>query len=254
MNSNIATIITTCHTCQLSDLCLPYGLNVNEIESLEHIIRNKRPLQAKQLLYSKGDECKSLYVVKSGGFRSFLINAEGSEQTINFYLPGELMGLDALFSGSFCSSIDALVTSAVCELPLNRLNELCDIIPNLQHQMTRVLSKEISHNHDQLVLFGNNSAKIKLASFLLILSKRYELLGCSSTEFNLTMRRHDIANFLSLSDETVSRQFTALSKDKIISVNQRAIKILDLDLLKSIVEHSEEEDSLFFNKRASKAM
>jgi len=227
---------TSCLSCKLSDLCLPYGLQINEVETLEIIIKIKRPLQIDELLYSKDELCKSLYAVKSGSFRSFIMNSEGIDQTLGFYLPGELMGLDALFGGRFSSSVDALETSSVCELPLTRLNELCTEIPNLQYQLTRILSKEISANHEQMILLGQNSAKIKMATFLLMLSKRYSALGYSSTAFNLSMRRQDIGNYLGVSHETISRQLSVLIKENIITVNHRAIKILDLDLLKAIIE------------------
>ncbi len=227
---------TSCLSCKLSDLCLPYGLQINEVETLEIIIKIKRPLQIDELLYSKDELCKSLYAVKSGSFRSFIMNSEGIEQTLGFYLPGELMGLDALFEGRFSSSVDALETSSVCELPLTRLNELCTEIPNLQYQLTRILSKEISANHEQMILLGQNSAKIKMATFLLMLSKRYSALGYSSNAFNLSMRRQDIGNYLGVSHETISRQLSVLIKENIITVNHRAIKILDLDLLKAIIE------------------
>ncbi len=226
----------SCLNCRLSDLCLPFGLQITEIEALEIIIKNKQPLQIKDVLYSKNQTCKSLYAVKTGSFRSYISNAEGLEQTIGFYLPGELMGLDALFEGRFCSSVDALETSSVCELPLTHLTELCLQIPNLQHQMTRNFSKEITANHEQMLLLGQSSAKIKVAIFLLMLSKRYGALGYSKSEFNLSMHRHHIANYLGISHETISRQLTALSKEKIIQVKRRAIKIIELNLLKAIIE------------------
>jgi len=227
---------TSCLTCRLSDLCLPFGLQIDEVETLEIIIKNKRPLQLNELLFTKDELCLGLFAVKSGSFRRFVINAEGLEQTLGFYLPGELIGLDALFDGRFTCSVDALETSSVCELPLTRLNELCAKIPNLQYQLTRILSKEITANHEQMFLLSNNSAKIKVATFLLMLSKRYGALGYSHTHFNLSMPRQTIASFLGLSNETISRQLTALCKEDIIFVNQRSIQIIDLHLLQAIIE------------------
>ena len=227
---------TSCLTCRLSDLCLPFGLQIEEVETLEIIIKNKRPLRLGELLFSKNEPCHGLFAVKSGSFRRFVMNAEGVEQTLGFYLPGELIGLDALFDGSYTCSVDALETSSACELPLTRLNELCAKIPNLQYQLTRILSKEITTNHEQMFLLSNNSAKIKVASFLLMLSKRYGALGYSHTHFNLSMPRQTIASFLGLSNETVSRQLTLLCKEKIILVNQRAIQINDFGLLQAIIE------------------
>jgi len=231
----INTITTTCLDCRLSDLCLPHGLDISEIETLEIIIRKNRLLQTGETLYVKNDKCMSLFAVKSGSFRRFITNEKGVEQTMGFYLPSEIMGLDALFEGKFGYHVTALETSSVCELPLSRLNELCIQIPSLQHQLNRILSKEISDIHQQLSILGNTSAKAKMAMFLLMLSRRYASLGYSNTTFNLSMRRQDIGNFLGLSNESISRQLTALSREKIITVQQRAINILDLNLLQSII-------------------
>ena len=231
----------SCLTCRLSDLCLPFGLQIDEVETLEIIIKNKRPLGLGESLFTQNEACLSLFAVKSGSFRRFVMSADGTEQTLGFYLPGELIGLDALFDGNFTFSVDALETSSVCELPLTRLNELCAKIPNLQYQLTRILSKEITTNHEQMFLLSNNSAKIKVATFLLMLSKRYGALGYSHTQFNLSMPRQTIASFLGLSNETISRQLTSLCKENIISVNQRAIEINDFSSLQAIIEpcHSE---------------
>ena len=86
-------------------------------------------------------------------------------------MPDELMGLDALLHGRFSCCVVALETGSVCELPLSSLNELCVEIPSLQYQMTRILSKEITSDHDQILLLGHTSAKERMATFLLILSR-----------------------------------------------------------------------------------
>lgn len=237
MNSRVMKV--SCAACRLADLCLPYGLHENEVKQLATIIKNKRPLRTDEFLYSQGDEGQSLYAVKSGSFRSFITNSDGVEQTMGFYLPGELMGLDVLQSGRFTCSIVALETGSVCELPLSHLKELCTEIPGLQTQLIRILGKEIASDHDKILLLGHRSAKARMATFLLMLSIRYGALGFSSTEFNLSMRRHDIANFLGLTIETVSRQLADLSKHGIISVQRRSVQINNLDLLKSIVEPSQ---------------
>jgi len=145
------------------------------------------------------------------------------------------MGLDSFQHGWFTCSMIALETASVCELPLNHLNELCAKIPSLQTQMMRVLGKEISSDQDKIILLGHRSAIERVATFLLMLSKRYNALGFSGTQFNLTMRRQDIANFLGLTIETVSRQLTYLSQQNVIKVKQRGIQINSLELLENIV-------------------
>ncbi|MBD9359021.1 fumarate/nitrate reduction transcriptional regulator Fnr [Methylomonas fluvii] len=225
----------TCQTCKLAELCLPFGLRQSEVAELATIVRDRRPLQMDDLLYRQGDTCHSLYAVKSGSFRNFIANAEGEEQTMGFYLPGELMGLDSLQHGRFTCSTVALETASVCELPLSNLNELCGKIPSLHSQLMRILGKEIASDHDKIILLGHRSAKERMATFLLMLSQRYAALGFSSTAFNLTMSRLHIANFLGLTIETVSRQLAYLSQQGIISVKQRGIQIHNLGELKTVV-------------------
>lgn len=225
-----------CLHCRLSDLCLPHGLKQEEISQLESIVKRKRPIKLDEYLYKQDELAQSVFTVKSGSFRSFISDKDGNEQTIGFYLPGELMGLDALQNGRFSCSIVALETAAVCELPLPRLTELCNKIPSLQAQLMRIIGKKIVSDHDKIVLLGNRSAREKMATFLLMLSRRYSALGFSGTEFNLTMRRHDIANFLGLTVETVSRQMTDLAKSGVITVKLRGIQINNLNTLKAIVE------------------
>lgn len=227
---------SACFDCRLSDFCLPYGLQTSEIKQLAGIVKIQRLLHLNELLYFQGDPCHSLYAVKTGSFRSFIVDAEGSEQTVGFYLPGELIGLDSLqFARATCSLI-ALETCSVCELPLAHLNALCSVIPGLQLQMLRILGKEIASDHDKILALGHRSARGRIAGFLLTLSGRYDALGFSATQFNLTMSRHDIANFLGLTDETVSRHLTDLNKHGVITVKRRGVLINDLKMLKSIAE------------------
>lgn len=224
----------SCPNCKLADLCLPYGLQPQEVTQLSGIIKNKPPLQANQLLYWQGQSCENLYAIKSGSFRSFIASSDGEEQTIGFYLPGELMGLDAFQHGRFNCSAMALETASVCELPLAELNALCSRIPSLQQQLMRTLGKEIASDHDKILL-GHRPAKQRLATFLLMLSSRYAALGFSSTLFNLTMSRYDIANFLGLTIETVSRQLGLLGQQGIITVKQRGIAINNMQALRLMV-------------------
>ncbi|MBK8816082.1 MAG: helix-turn-helix domain-containing protein [Methylococcaceae bacterium] len=226
-----------CVNCKLSGVCLPYGLKRDDIPKLETIVKRKRPIKADEYLYRQEDQCTSLFVVKSGSFRSFIWNVNGGEQTIGFYLPGEIMGLDALRQQSkyHCTTI-ALETASVCEFPMARLNELCGKIPKLQMQLMCVIGSHIVSEQNNIVLLGNRSATEKVVTFLLMISSRYNALGYSSTEFNLTMPRHDIANFLGLTIETVSRQLGCLTKSGAITIKHRGVQINDMDKLKNIVE------------------
>lgn len=230
---DIDTFRITCSSCKLAGLCLPYGLQRQEVTQLTTIVRDKRPLQTGEILFGQGQTCGSLYAVKSGSFRCFIANMDGEEQTIGFYLPGELMGLDAFQHGRFNCSTIALETASVCELPLAHLHDLCSRTPSLQKQLMRIVGKEIASDHDKILL-GHRPAKQRMATFILTLSQRYAVLGYSRTLFNLSMSRYDIANFLGMSIETVSRQLSALSGQGIVTVKQKKVRINDIEALRLI--------------------
>jgi CRP/FNR family transcriptional regulator len=209
---------------------------MEEVEKLDHIVSRGRPLQRGDFLYRSGTRLTSLYVVRSGSLRCFVSTPEGTEQTVGFYLPGELVGLDGLEHECHTSTTVALETTTICELPITRFSELCSKLPSLQRQMLRLVGKEVSSEHDALLMLGTQTAEHRLATFLLSLSQRFGQRGFSETEFNLSMSRNDIADFLGIAVETVSRQFSNFQKQGIISVNQRYVQILDLPRLRSLVE------------------
>lgn len=224
-----------CHNCRLANGCLAKGLDGDEIKRLETIISHKRPLKPSEFLYRQDDQAQSLFVVKSGSFRSTVLDAEGIEHTVDFHLPGELIGLEALQKGLFRGSVEALETASVCELPLAQLSPLSSKIPGLQSQLLHIIGSQFAAQHDRAALLGNHPASEKTARFLLMLSHRYSNLGYSSTEFNLSMPRYHIASFLCLSLETVSRQLKRLKEKGLISVQKRGIHINSLESLKSSI-------------------
>lgn len=224
-----------CQSCSLSDLCMPHGMQADEISQLDKVIKRLQPYQPGQHLFHAGDKSHAIYAVRSGALKSYCITADGDEQVLGFALPGELVGLDGLAGEQYSSTTVALETSSICELPFNRLEELCHQLPGLQKQMLRMLGKEITADQQLLMLLGQRSAEERLASFLISLSLRYKERNLSASEFNLPMSRQDIGNYLGLAIETVSRLFAHFQEDKLLTVNRKQIRIIDQVRLKSIV-------------------
>lgn len=211
------------------------GLTPEDVERLDDIVKRTRPLHRGDLLFRNGDRFRSLYVVKTGSLKTYAPSAEGGEQVLGFHLPGEIVGLDAIDKDAHACSAKVLETSAICEVPFSRLEELTAAIPSLQHQMFRLLSKEIGHDTDMLLLLGKKNAEERLSSFLLSLSRRLGKRGLSPTDFYLSMSRHEISNYLGLAVETVSRLFTRFQDDGLMRVDRKHIELYDLDGLESVV-------------------
>jgi CRP/FNR family transcriptional regulator len=211
------------------------GLTTEDVERLDDIVKRTRPLHRGDFLFRNGDRFRSLYVVKTGSLKTFAPSAEGGEQVLGFHLPGEIVGLDAIDKDAHACSAKVLETSAICEIPFSRLEELTASIPSLQHQMFRLLSKEIGYDTDMLLLLGKKSAEERLGAFLLSMSQRLAKRGLSATDFYLSMSRHEIGNYLGLAVETVSRLFTRFQDDGLMRVDRKHIELFDLEGLESVV-------------------
>ena len=179
----------------------------------------------------------AIYVVKTGAVKTFTQTNDGEEQVVGFHLPGEVLGLDAIQNGLHGCNARALETTAICELPFERLEDLASNLPSLQHQMFRLLSKEIGQEADMMALLGRSTAEERVASFLLSLSDRFRRRGFSATDFFLSMSRQEIGSYLGLALETVSRLFTRFQEEKILKVERKHVQILDVDRLRAIVTH-----------------
>ncbi len=231
---SIESIRIACRNCTLSSLCLPMGLAPEDVERLDGIIRRTRPLRRGDRPFQEGERFRSLFVVKTGSLKTFAATRDGSEQVLGFHLPGELIGLDGIDKGVHACTASALETSAICEIPFGQLEELTALIPSLQHQMYRLLSKEIGHDTDMLLVLGKKTAEERLAAFLLDFSQRLHRRGLSATDFYLSMSRHEIGNYLGLAVETVSRLFTRFQDDGLVHVERKHIRLLDLGALEAI--------------------
>ena len=235
-------IKVACKNCSLSTLCLPWGLAPEDVDKLDSIVKRNRPLQRGEHLFRTDDGFRNLYVVKTGSVKTYTQSTDGSEQVIGFHLPGEILGLDAIQAARHGCSARILETSAVCELPFDRLEELAGNIPSLQHQMFRLLSREIGADAEMLALLSKSTAEERLASFLISLSNRFKRRGFSATDFFLSMSRQEIGSFLGLALETVSRLFTRFQEDGLLKVERKHVQILDLEALHALVSQPYNSD------------
>ncbi|MCU7958773.1 MAG: fumarate/nitrate reduction transcriptional regulator Fnr [gamma proteobacterium symbiont of Bathyaustriella thionipta] len=226
----------SCQNCSLSQLCLPVTLSVEDVNRVDELVQREKPLHKGDFIYAQGDVFKSIYIVKSGSVKSYITDADGREQMLGFYLPGDLIGLAGVEGNRQRCSAKVLETSSFCEVPFDSLEKLASRIPALQHQLFKLFGKQLCVEGEQLVQLGQKTAEQRVAWFLLDLSARFARRGLSSAEFYLSMSRHDIGNFLGLAVETTSRIFTRLQQDGIIEVNRKQIKILEHDRLKQLVE------------------
>lgn len=220
-----------CADCSLNTLCLPVAVSLGELERLEQIIKRSQPLRKGAHLFRAGDVFTSVYAVKSGCIKTYALDETGDEQITGFYLPGEIFGTDGISTNLHYDSAKALDTSAICEIPFSRLEDLLAQMPGLQRHIFAIMSKEIQEDRRLHMLLSKKSADQRLASFLLSIAARHQSRRLSASRFRLPMSRGDIGNYLGLTDETISRIFSRFQKDGLLKTEGREIEIINREVL-----------------------
>lgn len=223
-----------CGDCRMNALCLPIALKVDEIDRLNDIVERGRPLQKGDYVYRAGDNFKSVYAVRSGSIKGFSVNDEGIEQVTGFYLPGEIFGMDGIGHPNHINAAVAMETSAICEIPFSRMEDLSMQIPSLQRHFFTLMSREITNDQQLIAMLSKNSAEERVATLLTSISARNARRNLSSARFRLPMSRADIGNYLGLTVETVSRVFSRFQKQNMLEVDKKEINILDMDKLRAL--------------------
>lgn len=220
-----------CGYSAIHDFHLPAGLSVENFQTLNATVRDQLPIDRGHTLFRQGDSFGALYVVRAGSLKTFVEGSEGDLQILGFHLPGDIMGIGGLTNEHYPCSAEALERSNICELRYNQLQEVCARVPALQHQLVRVISGALLSEQRHLVMMGKQQAQRRLAFFIRRLADRNQRLSRDPLELSLSMSRSDIANYLGLALETVSRLFTKMESDGLLAVNRKSVRILRRDLL-----------------------
>jgi len=231
----IQQLKSACSDCSVRELCLPVGLSSLEVDRLANIIPQRIKVKKRTTLYHVGDPLRSLYAIRYGFFKTAVISEDGREQLTGFQMAGELLGIDAISNNQHVCSAIALEDSEVCPMHFTQLERLSQELPSLQHNLNRLLSREIVRDHEMLLLLGNLNADERFAAFLLNLSHRMATHGYSPKAFVLRMSREDIGSYLGLRLETVCRSIAHLRELAMVRISGRTVEILDLNALHSLV-------------------
>jgi CRP/FNR family transcriptional regulator len=223
-----------CGDCGLRDLCLVEGLSAAELDRLAGMVSVRRRVKRGEPLYRAGDRFDALYPIRLGFFKMRVTADDGREQITGFPMPGDILGFDAISTMAFQCDAIALEDAEVCVVPFEKLESLSREFNALQHQVHRVLSREIVRDQGVMMLLGTMRAEQRLATFLLNLSRRFAQRGFSSREFILRMTREEIGNYLGLKLETVSRTFSKLQEEGVLTVEQKRLRIDDLARMRDI--------------------
>lgn len=186
-----------------------------------------------QTIFSEGDEGTGFYVVISGRVKIYKLSAEGREQILHIFEPGELFGEVPVFAGQhFPANAEAMEESRIFHFPRDSLIDLIEKNPSIAMNMLAVLSirlRRFTHLIDDLSL---KEVPGRLAAHLLYLSSKMD----SAKDLELTITKGQLASLLGTIPETLSRILTKMSKQGLIKSRGNRITILDRDALEDLAE------------------
>lgn len=213
-----------CSTCAFSSACLEQGYDKSKLEELHVLVTHVGPFAEGEHIFREGDPFEAIAAVRLGTVKTYVNDSEGREQVLGFFLPGEVIGLNAISQSRYPCNAVALDSVMLCRFSFPNIAALASRVPGLQQHLFRLLSEDIGK---AALLAGNFTADERMAAFVVSMSRRHAARGFSATRFRLSMTRADIANYLRLASESVSRGFSRLQEAGLLQVDRREIEILD---------------------------
>ncbi|MCB2009269.1 MAG: helix-turn-helix domain-containing protein [Geminicoccaceae bacterium] len=217
-----------CEGCSVRPLAVCGALGPGELERLSRVSSSQR-IAAGSCLIEEGEPAECVFTVLEGILKLYKLMPDGRRQVTGFLIPGDFVGL--AFGESYIYTAEAVVEGAACRFTRNQFHRMMEEFPALEGRLLSKVSTELAAAQEQMLLLGRKTARERLATFLLGLARRMN--RSAGEQVRLPMGRADIADFLGLTVETVSRTFTAMRKAGYLStVDKHGVVITDLDRLR----------------------
>jgi CRP/FNR family transcriptional regulator len=199
-----------------------------------HRLSHPLACTARETLFEQGEPTNAVFNIISGSARLYKLLPDGRRQIVGFALPGDFLGLSMADRNAF--SADALTPLTACKFHRQAFSDFLDSKPHLLRRLHGMVSHELSLAQDQMVILGRRTGEEKVAAFLIGLRKRWARLSTVSVTIPLPMPRQDIADFLGLTLETVSRMFARLARENVILIVPDGVRLLDVARIEALAE------------------
>lgn len=215
-------------TCPQDFPCLPTELRgVLADTSHQVVIHSRDPLRKGTRIYLQGEPFLGLYAIRSGCVKKYELDANGEEHITGFFFRGHVLGLSGIGAGTYDMTAEVLDTAFVCRIAFHRFDEIARTNPDIQRRLYQLLGRQYRDERRLQRILRAPSAESRVAAFLVYLTEHFARRGLSSSRVRLPMNRKEIANYLGLTVETVSRTFSRLAKAGMLRVDNRDIEITD---------------------------
>ncbi len=226
-----------CQDCGVRHVSLCGALDCMELAEMDRIAIHTRSIDGSTIVY-EGDESAQVYNLTEGTVRLTRLLPDGRRSITGFLFPGDFLGLSC--GGKYVYSAEAINPVSACQFRKRDLDTLFERFPKLEGRLLNMVTTELAAAQDQMLLLSRKTPKEKIASFLLWLGTKLDRLDPAMSQkdqLDLPMTRTDIADYLGLTIETVSRTLASLVRDGIIALpSRRQIHILDNEQLIEIAE------------------
>lgn len=219
---------TGCAECSVRLVSVCGALELNELEELERISQ-PTTFAPKAMLFDQGAPAGHVFNVTEGVVRLYKSLPDGRRQIMGFALPGDFLGLALM--DRYGVTAEAVTPVRICRFPRASFLSYIDGKPHLLRRLHEFAGHELSLAQDQMLLLGRKTAEEKVAAFLVNLRTRYARIGPMSVTVPLPMGRQDIADYLGLTIETVSRTLTKLAREKTILIVPDGVRLVSSERL-----------------------
>ncbi len=232
--ANPGSVMSPCAACSVRDLSICGVLDETDLRKMAAIAHNLR-FSPHDPIIDEGESANFLFNITGGTVRLYKLLPDGRRQVTGFLTSGDFLGI--ALNENYAYSAEAVDDVTVCRFVRGKLENLLDELPHLEKRLLGLASNELVQAQDQMVLLGRKTAKEKVVSFLLALSRRQEEVGGVATPVMLPMSRADIADYLGLTTETVSRTFSSLKRSQAIRIEEGGkVALPDFEALETIAE------------------
>ena len=221
-----------CQICRARPYCLPALCQKGRVYcELNSLVQRRRILHEGDILFRQHEPADFLMVLSSGVCKSYFLDSKCREHVCGFFYPGDLIGTESLYHDLYQTNAVILETGCVCYISVAEIHQALSRSADLQQQVIKMLSQQLWHEYAGA---GSFSAEERVVQFLLDLSRKQKRLGYSEHQLRLFMSRSDIANYLGMRSETISRVLTRLQRDDVIRVHRESINLRDLKRLETL--------------------
>jgi len=220
--------------CAAHGICALRAFARTDPGVFDRISKQKRVYRRGEILFHAGQPFSFVCAIRSGSVKSYLCSEEGEAQVTGFWFAGELLDLNGIHHDSRACVVEALETTSVCELPTDFLQQLLADVPAARLEMLRNMSAQVHSAEELIRVIETKRTDQRLAVFLLEMARRAALRGLSDREIRLTMSHTDLASFLGMARETLSRALSRFDAESVIRGRADVIVLRDPDALRSI--------------------